>query len=93
MKFYENSKYILHYRVTSYVQTWSFAWSKVGGRMPDRAKYLDFNRVVEIENIQYEDEGTYECIVKRKSSVASKTVLLAIECKMYTDTIHRMHNF
>lgn len=53
--------------------------------MPDKAKYLDFNRVVEIGNIQYEDEGTYECVVKRKSSVASKVVLLSIECKMYKD--------
>ncbi|XP_048727659.2 contactin-5-like isoform X2 [Ostrea edulis] len=69
--------------VTSYTQTWSFTWNKVGGRMPDRAKYLDFNRVVEIGNIQYEDEGTYECVVKRKSSVASKVVLLSIESKPY----------
>lgn len=71
--------------MTSYTQTWSFTWNKVGGRMPDKAKYLDFNRVVEIGNIQYEDEGTYECVVKRKSSVASKVVLLSIECKMYKD--------
>lgn len=48
--------------------------------MPDRTKYSDFNRVVEIDNIQYEEEGTYECTAKRKSSVASKEVVLAIEC-------------
>lgn len=48
--------------------------------MPDRAKYSDFNRVVEIDNIQYEEEGTYECTAKRKSSVATKEVVLAIEC-------------
>ena len=48
--------------------------------MPDRAHYHDFNRVVEIGNIQYEDEGTYECIVKRKSSVSTKEVVLSIEC-------------
>lgn len=48
--------------------------------MPDRTKYSDFNRVVEIDNIQYEEEGTYECTAKRKSSVATKEVVLAIEC-------------
>ncbi|XP_078332403.1 contactin-5-like isoform X2 [Crassostrea virginica] len=68
---------------TNYAQTWSFSWRKVGGRMPDRAHYHDFNRVVEIGNIQYEDEGTYECIVKRKSSVSTKEVVLSIESKPY----------
>lgn len=68
---------------TNYAQTWGFSWRKVGGRMPDRTKYSDFNRVVEIDNIQYEEEGTYECTAKRKSSVASKEVVLAIESKPY----------
>lgn len=66
-----------------YEQTWSYGWSKVGGRMPDRAKYHDFNRVVEIDDLQYEDEGMYQCIVKRKSSIATKEVLLAVESKPY----------
>lgn len=50
--------------------------------MLDWIKYSDFNWVVEIDNIQYEEEGMYECIVKRKSFVVFKEVVLVIECML-----------
>lgn len=50
--------------------------------MLDWIKYSDFNWVVEIDNIQYEEEGMYECIVKRKSFVVLKEVVLVIECML-----------
>lgn len=41
-----------------------YSWQRIGKPMPEKAELKDLNRVLVIDNAQFEDEGTYECHVK-----------------------------
>lgn len=61
-----------------------YFWSKDDGDLSSRVKFKDLHRVMIIENAQFEDEGTYRCIVKRGSQAKDEaTYTLSLGSKPY----------
>ncbi|XP_033733167.1 contactin-like [Pecten maximus] len=60
-----------------------YSWTRKGRPMPPRARVTDLNRVLVIENVQLEDEGTYECSVNSRATSAVKQYTLSIGAKPY----------
>ncbi|OWF48663.1 contactin-like isoform X2 [Mizuhopecten yessoensis] len=61
-----------------------YSWTRKNKPMPSRARATDLNRVLVIENVQLEDEGTYECLVKSSRATSSvKEYTLSIGAKPY----------
>jgi hypothetical protein len=42
-----------------------YSWSRIGADMPTGAQFMDYNRVVLINNVQLAHSGTYRCTVSR----------------------------
>lgn len=61
-----------------------YFWSKDDSELSPRVKFKNLNRIMVIENAQFDDEGTYRCIVKRGSqSKDEKTYALSLGSKPY----------
>ncbi|XP_060075938.1 contactin-like [Ylistrum balloti] len=61
-----------------------YTWSRKNKPMSSRARATDLNRVLIIENVQLEDEGTYECLVKSSRATTSvNQFTLSIGAKPY----------
>lgn len=62
-----------------------YMWSRKDKPMPSRARTVDLNRVLVIESVMLEDEGTYECLVTstRAGSAARADYSLSIGSKPY----------
>ncbi|XP_025082370.1 contactin-like isoform X2 [Pomacea canaliculata] len=57
-----------------------YTWSRDNGPVPDKAWYLEDNRVLILPDVQLEDAGNYTCNVQRKSSTShAKSISLVIE--------------
>ncbi|XP_021368821.1 contactin-like [Mizuhopecten yessoensis] len=68
----------------NYENSWSYSWSRAGKAMPAGTKFTDLNRVLTIENVQREDEGTYTCVVSRGNAASdSKSVTINLEARPY----------
>ena len=68
------------FRASNYLATWSYSWSKIDGFLPEgRVRYMDLNRVMLIESVMPEDDGTYQCEVTRGASRATKLYTLRLE--------------
>ena len=60
-------------------------WERTDGRpLPDRAKIQSFGQELLIENLQFEDAGTYECWATNAITGprVSRTIHIRVDCKI-----------
>lgn len=61
----------------------NYNWIRKNKPMPSRARLTDLNRVLVIDDVQLEDEGTYECQVRSKATSDVKQYTLTIGAKPF----------
>lgn len=60
-----------------------YSWTRIGKPMPQKAYLKDLNRVLVIDNAQFEDEGTYICHVRSNKGTDQKQFTFALSAKPY----------
>ena len=55
-----------------------YSWTRIGKPMPQKAYLKDLNRVLVIDNAQFEDEGTYVCHVRSNKGADQKQFTFAL---------------
>lgn len=55
-----------------------YSWSRDRKPIPGKARYEDLNRILVIENAQFEDEGTYICSVSSTKGLDEKRFTFAL---------------
>ena len=58
-----------------------YSWTREDKLMPSKAQLRDLNRVLVIDNAQFEDEGTYTCHVKSNQGTDSKSFTVSLSSK------------
>lgn len=60
-----------------------YSWSRDRKPIPGKTRYEDLNRILVIENAQFEDEGTYICSVSSTKGFDEKRFTFALSAKPY----------
>ena len=55
-----------------------YSWTRIGKPIPQKAYLKDLNRVLVIDNVQFEDEGTYICHVRSNKGTDQKPFTFAL---------------
>ena len=55
-----------------------YSWTRNGKPIPQKAYLKDLNRVLVIDNVQFEDEGTYNCHVRSNKGTDEKPFTFAL---------------